>query len=101
MFAAGTLAGAFGYPEALATGHLAGLGAARLAAGDEPLTAPADSLLGGLCAAIADPPVGHSGLTQSNFGQLPNTATDGETKNARRARQIERALKVVREFAGQ
>lgn len=100
VFAAGTLAGAFGYPEALATGHLAGLGAARLAAADEPLPAPADSLLGGLCAAIADPPVGHSGLTQSNFGQLPDTATDGETKSDRRARQTERALEVMREFAG-
>jgi methylenetetrahydrofolate--tRNA-(uracil-5-)-methyltransferase len=99
VFAAGTLAGAFGYTEAIATGHFAGLGAARLAAGDEPMTAPADSLLGGLCAAIADPPVGHSGLIQANFGQLPDSATDGESKEARRARQTKRALEVMREFA--
>ena len=99
VFAAGTLAGALGYTEAIATGHFAGLGAARLVAGDEPMTAPVDSLLGGLCAAIADPPVGHSGLTQTNFGQLPDSATDGESKEARRARQTKRALEVMREFS--
>lgn len=98
VFVAGTLAGTLGYAEAIATGYFAGLGAARLAAGDEPLIASGDTLLGGLCAAIADPPVGHSGLTQANFGQLPDTATDGESKAARRTRQTKRALEVMREF---
>jgi methylenetetrahydrofolate--tRNA-(uracil-5-)-methyltransferase len=99
VFAAGPLAGAVGYIEALATGYFAGLGAARLARGEQPVTAPEDSLLGGLCAAIATPPAGHRGLTQANFGQLPESSARDENKSARRTRQTARALEVMREFA--
>ncbi|HUS79665.1 MAG TPA: FAD-dependent oxidoreductase, partial [Armatimonadota bacterium] len=90
---AGTLAGALGYVEALATGVVAGLSAAALASGREPEPLPTDTLAGSLCAVIADPPAGHSGLVQANFGLVPDGAESGDnSKQARRERQIERAM---------
>lgn len=50
---AGVLAGTEGYLESSATGWLAGTNAARLALGQEPLTPPAESMLGGLTRYLA------------------------------------------------
>ncbi|WP_343755093.1 methylenetetrahydrofolate--tRNA-(uracil(54)-C(5))-methyltransferase (FADH(2)-oxidizing) TrmFO [Deinococcus depolymerans] len=50
---AGVLAGTEGYLESAATGWLAGTNAARLALGLEPLTPPAESMLGGLTRYLA------------------------------------------------
>ena len=50
---AGVLAGTEGYLESSATGWLAGTNAARLALGLEPLTPPAESMLGGLVRYLA------------------------------------------------
>lgn len=52
-FVAGVLAGTEGYLESSATGWLAGTNAARLALGLEPLTPPAESMLGGLVRYLA------------------------------------------------
>ena len=52
-FVAGVLAGTEGYLESSATGWLAGTNAARLALGQEPLTPPAESMLGGLTRYLA------------------------------------------------
>lgn len=50
---AGVLAGTEGYLESAGTGWLAGTNAARLARGLEPLTPPAESMLGGLVRYLA------------------------------------------------
>lgn len=50
---AGVLAGTEGYLESSATGWLAGTNAARLSLGQEPLTPPAESMLGGLTRYLA------------------------------------------------
>ncbi|WP_135227756.1 methylenetetrahydrofolate--tRNA-(uracil(54)-C(5))-methyltransferase (FADH(2)-oxidizing) TrmFO [Deinococcus fonticola] len=50
---AGVLAGTEGYLESSATGWLAGTNAARLARGLQPLTPPAESMLGGLVRYLA------------------------------------------------
>jgi len=97
---AGTLAGVIGTVEALATGTLAGCNAARLARGVEALEAPVDSLTGGLCRAVLDPPVGNGRLLQASFGMLPDRPEDqGRPKEERRAAQIERALAAAEAFA--
>ena len=48
VWVAGVLAGTEGYLESAATGWLAGVNAARLALGQEPLVPPAESVLGSL-----------------------------------------------------
>lgn len=50
---AGVLAGTEGYLESSATGWLAGINAARLALGQDPVVPPAESMLGGLVRYLA------------------------------------------------
>lgn len=97
---AGTLTGAVGYVEALATGTAAGINAARLARGDEPVIPPADSLTGALCRALVGEPPADERMLQANFGMLPECRDDaGKPKDQRRERQIETALAAIRRFA--
>ncbi|MCD6360293.1 MAG: FAD-dependent oxidoreductase, partial [Armatimonadetes bacterium] len=98
VLAAGSLAGAAGYCEAMATGHIAGMNAARLAMGREPAVPPEDTLIGQICRTLAHPPEGHSGLVQANFGMLPEVPGDDNSKQARHHRQAERALRSARAF---
>lgn len=99
---AGTLAGVIGTVEALATGTVAGINAARLARGEEALTAPADTLVGALCRAIIAPPFGDGRLLQASFGMLPDRPEDqGRPKDERRAGQIECALAAADAFAAE
>ena len=99
---AGTLTGAWGYLEAMATGAVAGVGAASLADGRSPLPPPPDSMTGALCYAIARrEPQGDSRMLRANFGMLPERPQDeGMSKTERRRGQIERALNAMREYAG-
>ena len=93
LLLAGTLTGVIGTVEALATGAVAGLNAARLARGEEPVTAPVETLTGALCQALIAPPFNDGRLLQASFGLLPNRPEDqGRPKSERRAEQIERAL---------
>ncbi len=97
---AGTLTGAVGYVEALATGTVAGINAARLARGDEPVIPPEDSLTGALCRALVGEPPTDERMLQANFGMLPEHRDDaGKPKDQRRERQIETALAAIRRFA--
>jgi methylenetetrahydrofolate--tRNA-(uracil-5-)-methyltransferase len=49
IFFAGQITGVEGYVESVGTGWLAGINAARLAKGENPLTAPTKSAIGALC----------------------------------------------------
>lgn len=100
LLLAGTLTGVIGTVEALATGAVAGLNAARLARGEEPVTAPVETLTGALCQALIAPPFNDGRLLQASFGLLPNRPEDqGRPKSERRAEQIERALAAAEVFA--
>ena len=100
VLVAGALAGTLGYLEALATGCVAGINAARLARGDEPLVPPAASMTGGLCRALAGPPGQTAGMIGAGFGLVPEgPAQEGLAKAERRQWQVSRAEEVIREFA--
>lgn len=99
VLVAGTIAGGLGYNEAIATGHVAGYNAARLAGGAEPLVLPEASLTGQLCRWLAQSPAGPGGLVQANFGMLPEVPGEAGGKQERHRRQAERALAAVRAFA--
>ncbi len=97
---AGTLTGVYGYAEAMALGAVAGIGAAKIARGSEPLPPPHECLTGALCRALADEQPHQDGrMLRANFGMLAEHRDDrGLGKSERRKRQIERALKAVRQY---
>ena len=82
LFFAGQISGVEGYTESAATGLLAGLNAARLALGAEPLVLPAETMLGALCHYISHTrPEGYQ-PTNAAFGLLPE-APVGARKRAK------------------
>jgi len=97
---AGTLTGAVGYVEAMATGTVAGMSAARLARGEAPGVPAAQALTGALCRALVGPPPNDERMIQANFGMLPDDPEDqGKSKEQRRERQIPGALAAIAEYA--
>ena len=70
LFIAGQLSGVEGYVESIATGLLAGINAARLARGREPLVPPEETLLGGLLKYITTAQRSFQPMNV-NFGLLP------------------------------
>lgn len=94
---AGTLTGVYGYAEAMALGAVAGIGAARMAEGTQPLPPPRASLTGALCRALAEhEPHPDGRMLMANFGMIPDhREDDGLSKSERRARQQERALEAI------
>ena len=96
----GTLTGVYGYAEAMVLGAVAGIGAARLAAGDEPAAPPAESLTGALCGALAEAqPHAERRMLRANFGMIPEQREDqGLSKAERRERQTARALAAIESY---
>jgi len=68
---AGQLAGTEGYVESIGTGLLAGINAARLASGEEPLIPPCQTALGSLCRYITSQNAAPFQPMNFNFGLLP------------------------------
>jgi methylenetetrahydrofolate--tRNA-(uracil-5-)-methyltransferase len=94
---AGTLTGVYGYAEAMALGAVAGIGAARMAGGAQPLPPPHESLTGALCRALSEhDPHPDGRMLMANFGMIPaHRGDEGLDKSDRRARQQERALEAT------
>jgi len=100
LLVAGLLAGALGYLEALATGCIAGISAARLARGEQPVVPPAETMTGGLCKALTDRQAEGQLPVSASFGLLPEArAPEDEAKSDRRARQVKTALAAMKQFA--
>jgi methylenetetrahydrofolate--tRNA-(uracil-5-)-methyltransferase len=101
VFLAGTLTGVYGYAEAMALGAVAGINAARLAGGPEPLPPPRECLSGALCWALTDrEPQSDCRMLRANFGMIPEHRQDtGLSKSERRANQSERALEAIQRYA--
>ncbi|HEX4824568.1 MAG TPA: methylenetetrahydrofolate--tRNA-(uracil(54)-C(5))-methyltransferase (FADH(2)-oxidizing) TrmFO [Candidatus Polarisedimenticolaceae bacterium] len=98
LFFAGQISGVEGYTESAATGLLAGINAARLAAGETPIVLPEDTMLGALARYVssADP----SGYQPMNaaFGLLPDVELPKQRKRERREARARIALASLRKF---
>src|SRR5690606_17174079 len=71
LFVAGQLTGVEGYVESAAAGLVAGINAARLARGLEPLVWPRQTMMGSLAHYITTADPKHFQPMNSNFGLLP------------------------------
>jgi methylenetetrahydrofolate--tRNA-(uracil-5-)-methyltransferase len=89
---AGQISGVEGYTESAATGLLAGVNAARLATGRDPVTLPRETMLGALCRYIARADAEDYQPTNAAFGLLPEPPVDATTKRDRRLARVVRAL---------
>ena len=103
LFFAGQLTGVEGYVESTAMGHIAGVNAARIAWGEEPIEMPRGTMMGALAHYITT----KEGTLQpinSNWGLVPPVPKkeNGKrlSKPERRQRQARTALAVLEEFVG-
>lgn len=71
LFFAGQITGVEGYMGNIATGLLAGVNAARLLQGEEPLTLPPTTMLGALCHYVTHADLKDFQPMKANFGILP------------------------------
>ena len=87
LFFAGQIAGVEGYTESAATGLLAGMNAARLATGREPVMLPAETMLGALARYVTTTDPENYQPTNAAFGLLPEApGLRGKKKDRREAR---------------
>ncbi|HEY8417312.1 MAG TPA: FADH(2)-oxidizing methylenetetrahydrofolate--tRNA-(uracil(54)-C(5))-methyltransferase TrmFO [Limnochordales bacterium] len=98
VFFAGQITGVEGYVESAASGLLAGLNAARLARGQEPLVLPEETMLGALAHYITSADPRHFQPMNSNFGLLPPLPDPPRDKALRKQQMVDRALKRLEEF---
>lgn len=92
LFVAGQLTGVEGYSESTAMGAIAGLNAARLIRGQEPLTPPTTTMIGSLLHYITATDARYFQPMNSNWGILPPFEAKIRDKRVRNERYVERAL---------
>lgn len=93
---AGQISGVEGYTESAATGLLAGLNAARLATGRDPVTLPVDTMTGALTRYIASADPENYQPTNAAFGLLPEAPSTSRKKKDRREARAAKALASLR-----
>lgn len=98
IFFAGQLCGVEGYMGNIAAGLLAGINAARLIQGNEPVILPEESVSGALFHYIATAEAKHFQPMKANFGILPPLADRPRSKRERYVLYAERALEKTEKF---
>ena len=83
IFFAGQITGVEGYVESAGSGWLAGVNAARLAAGSEPLLPPESTALGALVRHITNAGIRHFQPMNVNYGLFPELAGKVKKKERR------------------
>lgn len=99
LFFAGQLVGVEGYVESAGAGLIAGINAARLALGQEPVVPPSTTMLGALLRYISDPWVQRFQPMNANFGLLPRLKDPPRDRRARYLALAQRALEEIGRFA--
>jgi methylenetetrahydrofolate--tRNA-(uracil-5-)-methyltransferase len=99
LYFAGQLIGVEGYMESAATGIIAGINAARIALGEEPVVPPKETMIGALLEYVANCPVDDFQPMNSNFGIFPPLDVEHK-KRDRKEMKLERARRMIVEFLG-
>lgn len=95
---AGQMTGVEGYVESAASGLVAGINAARLAMGEEPVVFPKESTMGSLSNYITSTSAKSFQPMNVNFGLLPPLSEKIRDKKLRNEQYAERALQTIQNF---
>jgi len=102
---AGQISGIEGYTEAMATGMLAGINAARIAHGLETIAAPRESATGSLAFYLANADARNFQPANTTFALLPPLSADDRKQSRRKTDrhrvQVERGLSAFRDWLRQ
>jgi methylenetetrahydrofolate--tRNA-(uracil-5-)-methyltransferase len=98
LFFAGQIIGVEGYVGNAATGLLAGLNAARLLAGQRPLTLPPTTMLGALCHYVTHAESKDFQPMKANFGLMPPLSQKIRNKRERYEAYVARAQQDLAEL---
>jgi methylenetetrahydrofolate--tRNA-(uracil-5-)-methyltransferase len=99
LFLAGAITGLASYTAAAMSGWFAGVGAARLLQGKEPLMPPPQALCGAMSRALVQPSEAAFRPLQATFGMLPRTnGNGGISKKDKRERQLVASTNALARF---
>ncbi len=98
LFFAGQMTGVEGYVESAASGLIAGLNAARLAKGQEPLVLPEQTALGSMAQYITTADFKHFQPMNANFGLFPPLENKIRNKKEKNEAIANRAISRIEQF---
>lgn len=98
LFFAGQMTGVEGYVESASSGLVAGINAARICKGMEPVVFPQETAHGSLCHYITTAPAKHFQPMNVNFGIMSPIKEKIRDKKLKKQRIAERALATLEEF---
>jgi len=101
LFFAGQMTGVEGYVESASSGLIAGLNAARLIKGLQPLVFPPETAHGALCHYITTADMKHFQPMNVNFGLMPTLTERIRDKKLKKQAIAERALQALAAFKEQ
>ncbi len=93
LFFAGQITGVEGYMESAASGILAGINAARVVRGEEPVVPPATTMLGALVRHITSADAENFQPMNANFGLLPPLDSPPKRRKERKVAYSGRAIR--------
>lgn len=98
LFFAGQMTGVEGYVESAGSGLIAGVNAARLALGKEPVEFPIETALGSMARYITEADPNNFQPMNVNFGIFPELGERIKSKQERALKHAERAIGTIRNF---
>ena len=98
IFFAGQMTGVEGYVESAGSGLIAGINAARLALGEEPVIFPFETALGSMARYITEAASKNFQPMNVNFGIFPELGERIKSKQERAERHANRALEAIQIF---
>lgn len=98
LFFAGQMTGVEGYVESAGSGLIAGVNAARLALGKEPVEFPIETALGSMARYITEADPNNFQPMNVNFGIFPELGERIKSKQERALKHAERAIETIRNF---
>ncbi|WP_053366188.1 FADH(2)-oxidizing methylenetetrahydrofolate--tRNA-(uracil(54)-C(5))-methyltransferase TrmFO [Bacillus sp. FJAT-27245] len=98
LFFAGQMTGVEGYVESAASGQIAGINAARLALGQEPVEFPIETALGSMAHYITHANPKNFQPMNANFGLFPELPVRIKGKQERNLQYANRAIETIQKF---